>query len=363
MKILILTNHLITLYKFRIELIEKLSRNNEVYISAPTFVDAENSLDFKKLGCKIIPTNFDRQGMNPFKDGLLLLKYLKIIKKYQPKIVLTYTVKPNVYAGIACLLLKTPTLVNITGVGAALENKGIINLIVTNLYKLALKSAKCVFFQNDDNLQMFLEKNIIKDRYKRIPGSGVNLNHYKLLEYPKENKVISFIFIGRIIKSKGILELLKATKMIKEQHPNIEMHLLGSYDDLELKEALETAEKVGLITYHGKQNEVVSFLKKAHCIVLPSYFEGVPNVLLEAAASGRAIISSRIPGSVDTFIEGISGFGCQVKNPKDLADAMIKFINLPLEQKKQMGLAGRKHVETHFNRQIVIDAYMDEISL
>jgi glycosyltransferase involved in cell wall biosynthesis len=358
MKILILANFGMGLYKFRKELLEELiSRNNEVYISLP---NDEYVPKLESMGCKFVETNLDRRGTNPITDLKLLLDYITIIKRIKPDVVLSYTVKPNVYGGIACRITKTPFMTNITGLGTAVENEGLIQKITLILYRIGLKKASCVFFQNETNREFFIENSIVKNNTKLVPGSGVNIEQHNLEEYPDSDETIRFLFIGRIMRAKGIEELLKAAKSVKEVYPNVQFDLIG-FSEEDYKQKLYDLEKCEIIKQHGQQDDIHSFIKKSHATILPSYHEGTANVLLESASSGRPVLASRVPGCIETFDEGVSGFGFEVKNVVSLAETIIKFIELSNEEKRNMGLAGRRKMEKEFDRNIVVNAYVYEI--
>lgn len=359
MKVLILSNIGMGLYKFRKELIEELIKEkHDVNISLPKdeYVDK-----FRKLGCKIIDTPLERRGTNPLKDLRLLFNYIKILKQINPDIVLTYTIKPNVYGGIACTFTNTPYIVNVTGLGTSIESGGIIQKLTLMLYKIGLKKASCIFFQNKSNQQFFLEKGIIKGNYRLIPGSGVNLDKHKFEDYPEEKNKIRFLFIGRIMKAKGIEELLKAAEIIKEKYPDVQFDIIGPIEE-DYEQKLKDLNTKGIINYLGRQDDVHSFIKKSHATILPSYHEGLSNVLLESASTGRPVLASRVPGCMETFDEGISGYGFEARNVESLVKTIIKFINLPYEQKIRMGINGRRKIEKEFDRKIVIDAYLEEIN-
>lgn len=359
MKILVLANFGMGLYNFRKELLEELiNQNNEVYISLPS---DDYVPKLKKLGCKFIETHLERRGTNPIKDLKLLFHYINIIKRIKPDVVLTYTIKPNVYGGIACRITKTPYITNITGLGTSVENKGVMQKITLMLYKAGLKQASCLFFQNKNNLKFFVDKRIVNNKTRLVPGSGVNLEQHIFEEYPENDEKNRFLFIGRMMKSKGIEELLQAIKIVKEKYPNTKFELVGHCEEDYHQQLLEL-NKFGIINYHGQQSDVHSFIKKSHATILPSYHEGTANVLLESASSGRAVLASRVPGCKETFDEDVSGFGFEVRSVDSLVEAIIKFINLPYEQKKAMGLAGRKKMEIEFDRKIVLNAYLDEIN-
>lgn len=359
MKILILTNYGMGLYKFRKELLEELvKQNNKIIISLP---NDEYVPKLKSLGCEYIESKVDRRGTNFVNDLKLIISYIRIIRNIKPDVVLTYTIKPNVYGGFACRITKTPYITNITGLGTSIENNGLMQKIALGLYKFALKEAKCVFFQNEHNRNFFINRKIVKRKSRLIPGSGVNLNQHTLEDYPDDREVIKLLFIGRIMKAKGINELLEAVKKVKNKYPNVQFDIIGFCEE-DYSEQLKKYEKQGFIKYHGQQEDVHTYVKDSHAVILPSYHEGMSNVLLEAASTGRPVLASNIPGCKETFDEGVSGFGFEAKSVDSLVKAIIKFIELPYEKKKLMGLAGRKKVEQEFDRNIVVDAYLEEIN-
>ncbi|HHX70949.1 MAG TPA: glycosyltransferase family 4 protein [Gallicola sp.] len=357
-KIMILANHVLGLYSFRRELIiELLNKNFEVILSAPY---DDKITYFTGLGCIFIETPVDRRGVNIKNDVKLLIKYWKMIKIHQPSVVLTYTIKPNIYGGIVCGLNNIPYITNITGLGSAVENKSLLKRITINLYRIGLRKSKRVLFQNNGNMKFMHSHRIALKNSLLIPGSGVNLNHYKLLEYPND-RVINFLFISRIMKEKGIEQYLETAKFIKSKYPNTNFHVLGNCNDNYINKLKEYEDK-GFIKYHGRQDDVREFHKISHCTIHPSYYpEGMSNVLLESAACGRPIITTNRCGCKEVVDDGINGYLVEQKNTQDLIEKVERFINLDNEARKQMGLAGRKKVEREFDRKIVVGAYLEEI--
>lgn len=359
-KILILANNDIGLYNFRKELIERLiQERNEVYISLP---NGERVKDLEKLGCIFVETNVDRRGTNPIKDLKLILKYKNILKKVKPDIVLTYTIKPNIYGGLMCRIKNIPYICNITGLGTATENKSIVQKIVFILYKCALKRVKCCFVQNSENLQFLTDNKLVdKMRCKLIPGSGVNLKHFKVLPYPNNSENVRFLFISRIMKEKGIEQYLEAAKVIKGKYSNTEFHVLG-FCEQEYEAQLQKLTEDGIINYHGLQKDVIPFLQETSCLIHPSYYpEGMSNVLLEASASGRPVITTNRSGCKETVEDGKTGYIIEIKNSQQLIDKIEEFLKLSNEQRKQMGIDARKKVEKEFDRNIVIEEYLKNL--
>ena len=352
-KILVLANFDVGLYKFRKELLKALlDEGNEVYISLP---DGTLVRPLEEMGCIFVETDVDRRGVNPFVDYKLILQYYKLIKKIKPDMVITYTVKPNVYGGIVCRMLKVPYAINITGLGTAFQTENIIKKIVCFLYKIACKKAKVVFFENEGNRQVFLEEKLVHEEQTcRLNGAGVNVEEYSFTEYPDESEPIHFLFIGRVMKEKGVDELFEVARRIKEEYPEIIFDIVGPFED-DYENAIAEFAEEGVIQYHGFQEDVKSFIKQSHCFVLPSYHEGMANTLLEAGAMGRPLITSNIHGCMEAVEEGTNGYLCEKQNAESLYEAVKKFVAVDYATKQQMGLESRKHVERVFDKKKVVE--------
>ena len=294
------------------------------------------------------------------KDIKLMRFYRRTIRSIAPDVVLTYTIKPNVYGGIVCANEKIPYIANVTGLGTTIENGGLLAFVSKSLYRIGLRKASCVFFQNSNNLDMFKKQKIYNGRMRLIPGSGVNLQDNRCEPYPPEDQGIRFLFVGRIMKDKGIEELLHAMTEIKRDRKDIVLEVVGFCDE-DYSLMLNKAEQDGVIINHGIQKDVHPFYTSTHCTVLPSYHEGMANVMLEAASTGRPVITTNVPGCKETFDEGVSGFGCDAKSADSLKAAILKFLSLPHSDKERMGLQGRRKMELEFDRNIVLKAYKDEI--
>ena len=350
MKTLILANYDVGLYQFRYELIEELLKDGEVYISLPY---GELIEPFEELGCVFLDTPVDRRGLNPIKDSFLFLRYLVILKRIKPDQVITYTVKPNVYGGLACRLLHTSYAVNITGLGTAFEQGGLLKKLVTLLYKAACKKAKVVFFENSENRKLFVDEKIVKEgQTYLLAGAGVNTERYQVTEYPRGD-AIKFLFVGRVMKEKGMDELFSAMKLLVADGYNCSLDVVGGYEE-NYGETIKKYEAEGWLKYHGYQKDVRPFYAACHCFVLPSWHEGMANTNLEAAASGRPVITSNIHGCLEAVEEGVSGFLCERKNAEDLYQAMKRFLSLTYGQRAAMGLAGRRRMESLFDKKTVV---------
>lgn len=357
--VLILANDAKTLLLFRREVLEELLRHDCRVIVALPPDPAIASL--REIGCEIVETRVNRRGMNPFQDINLLCRYWRLIRSIRPSVVLTYTIKPNVYGGMAARWLGVPSMATITGLGTAVQNPGPLRLLTLFLYRRGLKGAKRVFSQNNAIEEILLKERIsVPEKIVRVPGSGVNLQKHCLQPYPEDDGMTRFVFIGRLMRDKGVRELARAARQIKEEFPNTSFEVLGGYEE-QYESLIDALCREGTINYAGYQNDVRPFLARSHAIVLPSYHEGMANVLLEAAAAGRAILASAIPGCEETFDEGISGIGFRPHDAEDLTRALRQFIELPYLQKERMGLAGRKKMETNFDRRIVVEKYLQEV--
>lgn len=354
-KILILVNHDVVIYNFRKELVERLLKEDyQIYLSSPY----GERIDFLiQLGCIYIETPLDRHGKNMLKELELLQHYKKLMKQVKPDVVLTYTIKPNIYGGLAAQQLKIPYIANITGLGSSVDKPGVLQKIVILLQRKGLSKANCIFFQNKSN-QEFFETNRIKGKKQRlICGSGVNLAEFQILPYPQE---VRFAFVARIMKEKGIEEFLECAKILKKKFSNVYFDVCGFCEE-KYETILQELSSQNVITYHGMVKDMKNFLSQVQCVVLPSYHEGMSNSLLEAAATGRVLIASDIPGCCEIIEEGKNGYCCHVQDSVDLLKKMEKFLSLSYQQKYEMGLYGRKKVEQQFDRNLVINAYLQEI--
>ena len=358
-KVLVLTNNIAGLHSFRKEVMKAIvDAGYDVYISEPD--NDERVKYFEGIGCHIIKTDFNRRGMNPMADFKLMLEYSKMIKRLNPVAVLSYTIKPNIYGGMACRLTKTPQLANVTGLGDAVENGGWLQKLTITLYKMGLGKAQKVFFQNNSNREFCVRCGIADDSSILLPGSGVNLMHHVYQEYPIDEGQIRFLFIGRLLKDKGIEEFFEAAKAIKNKYPNTEFQILGSVEG-PYQQILQELVNHGIIKHLGTTSDVRPFIGSVECTIMPSYHEGMSNVNLESAANGRPVITTNVPGCQETVDDGRTGYIIEAKKAVSLISAVERFINLPYSQKVLMGKNARDKVEREFDRQIVVNAYLKEL--
>ena len=346
------------MYRFRIDLIrELLNEGHSITVLVP---DGEYVPEMIQLGCKFIDTPIDRRGINPLNDYKLLRLYNKIVNIEQPDLVITYTIKPNIYCGLACRKRKIKYAANITGLGTSFEKKGLIRFIVTFLYKISLKKSKIVFFENSENKDIIVERKIVPaNKTFVLNGAGVNTDFFYYSEYPSEEK-INFLFIGRIMVEKGFNELIYAMEKLLNDNCNVELHIVGFCEE-SLEDRIKFYQQEGWLFFHGRQQDVRPFIEQSHCFVLPSWHEGMANTNLECASMGRPVITSNIHGCMEAIEDGVSGLLCEKQNANDLYMKMKKFISLSYEERKTMGIAGRQRMMEMFDKQKVVKITLEQL--
>lgn len=358
MIILVIANNDIGLYKFRKELLQKLiDDDNEVYISLPNGNLVQPMVD---MGCKFIDTAVDRRGINPVTDLKLFLNYRKMIGKVKPDFIITYTIKPNVYAGIVSAIKHKKYAINITGLGTAFQKQGLFLKFIVMLYKFACKKAHTVIFENCENMKLFLDYGIVKEEQCLLnAGAGVNLEEYQFEKYPPADKT-RFLFIGRIMQEKGIDELFDAAKRIKREYDNVEFDVVGMYED-NYEETVNRLVDDGIINFYGYQQDVKPFVKQSYCFVLPSWHEGMANTNLECGAMGRPIITSNIHGCLEAVVDGKTGYLVEKKNANDLYEKIKRFIELPYYEKVKTGQASHDHIAEVFDKNKVVENTVERL--
>lgn len=354
----LLTNNDDDVYCFRLELVQAIiDAGYDILISCPNGPKFELMKDIPYIYDDPV---IDRRGTSVKNDFKLMRHYHKLFKKHRPSVVLTYTIKPNIYGGIAARGLKITQFANVTGLGTSIEDGGVLGKVVPKLYKFGFKKTKTVFFQNQKNLEYFKDNGIVKSDFTLVPGSGVNLNRHCFEEYPEKSEETVFLIIGRIMKNKGTDEILEAAEFITKKYKNVKFRFIGFYED-DYKEKIEDAVNRGIVEYFGNQKDVHPFIKESHATIMASYHEGMSNALLETAATGRPVIATDIPGCREIFDPFVSGIPFKPKDSDALVQALEKFLSLSYEERKAMGIAGRKKVEKQFDRKIVVNRYIEEI--
>ncbi len=364
MRIIITINTSWNIYNFRAGLIQALLKEgHEVIAVAPP---DEFSDKLRAMGCAYYPIKIENTGVNPLNDLKLYLGLKKLYKKIRPHIILQYTVKPNIYGSLAAQSLKIPTINNVSGLGTVFLSKSISSKIAKFLYQIAFRKVPLVFFQNSDDQKDFIRELSLKNlKSDLLPGSGINLEHYTPSQEGISSGSFVFLMIARAIIEKGINEYANAARIVKAKFPNATFELLGQIDESHKrgvsKSTIRQWQEDGLITHLGECEDVRSKIAASSCVVLPSYREGTPRTLLEAAAMGKPIITTDVPGCKEVVQDGYNGHLCAVKNSEDLADKMIKMISLDEKELEKMGHNGRKWVEDHFDEKIVIEKYLKHI--
>ena len=352
------------IFNFRKNTIKKLlSLGYKVTVIAP---DDHCSESIKLLGCVLIPIHLDSSGKSPYKDIFTFIQLFRIYLQLKPDLVLNFTPKINIYSTLAASFLGIHCINNIAGLGTSFVENSVVSKVVGFLYSISQPRASKVFFQNLEDKIIFNQKGWVKENKSiRIMGSGVDLDHFQVTHAP-DDKVVRFLFIGRILKEKGVPELIDASIILKRKYSNLEILILG-WIDSDKKDQLNANdikawERKGLINYLGFHENIMDYVSQADCIVLPSYYrEGVPRSLLEAAAMGKPLITTDTIGCRETVDDGINGFICKPKDPNDLSKKMELIINMGYKKRVEMGLKGRQKIEKEFDEQFVIDQYLSAI--
>lgn len=367
-KILVTINTAWNIYNFRAGLIKKLVDHGcRLLAVAPR---DEYAKRLESLGADFIPMPMDNAGTHPARDMALFWRYVTLFRKEQPDVVLSYTVKPNIYASLAANFCGIPVINNISGLGATFINKNFITHVVRILYRLALRKSGRVFFQNGEDLDYFVSSGLVREEIaEKIPGSGIDLTHYAFtaLIPPHQRKHVKFRFLlfARMLWDKGVGEYIAAARRLIAEYPDVEFGLLGSLDLQNpaaiTRQQMDAWIKEGIVHYYEATDDVRPYIAEADCIVLPSYREGTPRSLLEAAAIGRPIVTTHVVGCKEVVDDGVNGLLCGVGDASDLAAKMESMLGFSHEEREMMGKMGREKVEKQFNEQIVIEKYLDAI--
>lgn len=362
-KLAFVGNSSLTMHNFRINLLRTMvKRGYEVTVIAPKDSDTTS---YKSHKIRYIPISVDSKGVNPIRDIFLYNQLRAIYKKEKFDFIFHYTIKPVIYGSMAAKSLGIKHISVITGLGYAFLNNGFVNKLVIRLYRTALKKANEVWFLNQDDRNVFLENKIIPSKQTRvINGEGINTRLYRPSHKDTDGR-FKFLFVGRILWDKGVREYVEAAALLKPKYPDVSFDMLGGLDaanpSLVPRDKMDEWEEAGNINYLGETRKVIPYLTHASCIVLPSYREGISRVLLEASSMEKPIVATNVTGCKDVVVDGVSGFLCEVKNAKDLADKMEKIILLPKEKLQEMGAAGREIVMSKFEEKIVIKVYLDKL--
>jgi glycosyltransferase involved in cell wall biosynthesis len=363
MKIAIVLNTSWNIYNFRMNFIKSLlAEGHEVHTVAP--VD-DYTQQLQQAGCIHHSVTMDSRGANPIRDFGLIIELWSIYRKLKPDIILHYTIKPNIYGTLAASLLKIPVINNVCGLGTVFLKKGLVSVVAMKLYRWAFRYPKKVFFQNSDDRKLFLDRKLVpSDIADLIPGSGVDLKRFTPGTQARNEK-FTFLLISRLITDKGVLEFIGAVKQLKSKGFDAKFQILGPKDPqhkrgIQLK-TIDEWIQTGLVEYLGTTDDVRQHINKADCVVLPSYREGTPRTLLEAASSAKPIIATDVPGCHHVVVDQYNGLLCKMKDVDDLADKMLIMAGLDETVLKEMGVNGRRKMELEFSEDLVISKYIAAI--
>lgn len=349
---------------FRSKLIRALVETGHEVVAVAPYDKYATRLEV--LGCKFVELKMDNGGTSPVRDAFLLLRYWRLFRGEQPGVFLGFTVKPNVYGSLAAHILGIPVINNIAGLGAVFIRGGWLAKLVQGLYRAALGRSAKVFFQNPDDCQLFLDGRLVQAKVTELlPGSGIDLHRFAVAPMPVACSKFRFLLIARMLRDKGVDEFVQAAKLLRDRWPSVEFCLLG-FVDVQNPAAISRAEVEswvahGFVNYLGLSDDVRNEIAIADCVVLPSYREGTPRSLLEAAAMGRPIITTDAVGCREVVDHGVNGYLCKVRDAEDLAEKMNQILLLPPEDRLAMGLRGRAKMEAEFDEQIVIGKYLAAI--
>jgi glycosyltransferase involved in cell wall biosynthesis len=364
MKIAIVINTSWNIYNFRMNFIRTLqSQGHEIHTVAPP---DEYTRLLVESGCIHHNVRMDSRGANPIKDSALIVELWSIYRKIKPDVILHYTIKPNVYGTLAATLLKIPVVNNVCGLGTVFLKDNLVSAVAIFLYRVSFRFAKKVFFQNGDDMALFLKKKLVPEEVAElIPGSGIDLKRFHPSTF-RRNKDFTFLLISRLITDKGVLEYIQAVKSLKSKGYSAKFQILGAKDPkhkrgIKLK-VIDGWIKNGTIEYLGTTHDVRQFIRNADCVVLPSYREGTPRTLLEAASTSKPIIATDVPGCHHVVTHNVNGLLCKIKDSDDLAEKMIAMSNFDDETLKRFGENGRKKMEHEFDESFVISKYVNVLS-
>ena len=369
MKLIFSGNTAWSMYNFRKDILSECIKNgHKVFVIAPSDPYYEKLI--KELGCTFIPINIKRKGTNPIQDLKLYFQYRKHIKKIKPNGCFFYTIKPNIYGGLAASHLNIPYIPVTTVLGYVFNTKSIINNIVQILYKLSFKRAKQVWFLNNDDASLFVDKAIIaRNKVKILKGEGIDINKFQVVSADiNPNNELVFLLFARMLWDKGVGIFVEAAKKIKQSNPTIRFQLLGTVDNdnpmgISMTQLMEWNNN-GYIEYLGNTNDVRPYIYKSSCVVLPSYYrEGIPFCLMEGAAAGKPLITTDNIGCKEVVEDGYNGFLCSTNDVSSLVEALNKMINLSPESRIKMGQNGRKKIENEFNIELIKNEYTQTINL
>lgn len=365
MSVLITVNAAWNIWNFRLPLIDALRADgHQITVLAPPD-DAVAALE--RIGCRVRPLEMSVKGLNPVEDLKLQRRLTSIFREERPDVILSYTIKNNIFGARAARAAAVPFVPNVTGLGTAFLSGGLLQILAEQLYRRAFAALPIVFFQNEDDRDLFLDRRLVRAGQARVlPGSGIDLVRFAKEEMPPAEAPPVFLMIARLLRDKGVSEFVAAARRIKAGHPDVRFQLLGATGS-QNRSAIDAATvqawvAEGVVEYLGTTDDVRPAIAAATCVVLPSYREGAPRTLIEAAAMARPLIATDVPGCRAVVAPEVSGFLCKVRNADSLAAAIERFLALSPEARRAMGQAGRARMESQYDQAIVVAAYREAIA-
>ena len=365
MNILMTVNAAWNIWNFRRPLVVALlGEGHRVTVLAPPD-DSVPNLEY--LGCEFRPLDMNVQGLNPVDDLKLLSRYKRYFRDDRPDVILSYTIKNNIFCALAAGSVGIPFIPNVTGLGTAFLSGGLLQTLAEVLYRSAFRGLPVVFFQNEDDRALFLSRHLVrKEQAKLLPGSGIDLAQFTATDMPPSEAPPVFLMIARLLRDKGVMEFVDAARQVKARSPEVRFQLLGATGS-ENRTSINAATvqawvEEGAVEYLGTTNDVRPAIAAASCVVLPSYREGAPRTLIEAAAMARPLIATDVPGCRAVVDHDRSGYLCEVRSADSLTAAVQRFLDLSPETRAAMGRAGRAKMECEYDQAIVVDAYRTAIA-
>lgn len=365
MNILLTVNAAWNIWNFRRPVVQALlADGHRITVLAPP---DDSVADLQRLGCQFLPLEMSAKGLNPLEGVKLYNRFKDVFRAEQPDIVLSYTIKNNVFGAMAASTVGVPFLPNVTGLGTAFLSGGLLQVVAEGLYRRAFAKLPIVFFQNEDDRSLFIDHRLVKGHQARLlPGSGIDLAHFTPAPYPSEDRAPVFLMISRLLRDKGVVEFVEAARQVKAQAPEARFQLLGAVA-AENRTAIDAATlngwvDAGHVEYLGTTDDVRPHIARASCVVLPSYREGAPRTLIEAAAMARPSITTDVPGCRSVVEAGVTGLLCAPKDAKSLAETCNQFLSLSPAAKASMGLAGRRRMKEFYDQSVIVAQYRAAIT-
>lgn len=363
-----------SLINFRAGLMRALLADGHKVVAVAPF--DEHAARIEALGVQYLALPMDNKGTHPLRDLRLLLSFVNLFRHERPDLVISYTIKPVIYAGLAARWTNVPAVSVVTGLGTVFQRENLLTKLVEWLYRMSQFKVQKIFFLNEDDMQIFRERKLVPAALmERLPSEGVDLSHFNSVQAASavgecgmiaSQRPLRFLLMARMLWDKGIGEYVEAARKVRQLYPDTQFGLLG-FLDVQNPTAISRTQmdewvQEGVINYLGVTHDVREAVAWSDCVVLPSYREGIPRTLLEAAAMSRPIITTNAVGCREVVDDGINGYLCQPKDSDDLARKLVQMIEVTSDERQQMGARGRKKVEREFDERIVISRYLAVIS-